>query len=78
MRFRGREQQLIDSYGVAQSDTKPAILTENSIRGVGKDHAFGKLFHRAANFVFRQELHPYTGDPRHEKAGTETRSWHLS
>jgi RHS repeat-associated protein len=73
--IRGREQQLIDYYGGrraaelgitnfsggAQSDTNPGTpLTENTIRGVGKDNPLGEVFHAAANLAFG-ELAPYTG-----------------
>ena len=44
--IRGCEQQLIDVHGGAQSDTKPAVLTENAVRGVRKDHPLGRLFHQ--------------------------------
>jgi RHS repeat-associated protein len=61
--IRGREQQLIDYYGGAQSDTAPKPpQTENAIRGYAKDNSFGMIFHEAANLRFRQELHPFTGD----------------
>jgi hypothetical protein len=60
--IRGREQQLIDHHGGARSDTRPGPnRTENAIRGVAKDHQFGKIFHEAANRQFGQ-LHPYTGN----------------
>jgi RHS repeat-associated protein len=73
--IRGREQQLIDYYGAAkaaelkitkfvggaQSDTKPGKpLTENVVRGVGKDNPLGEVFHAAANLAFGQ-LAPFTG-----------------
>ncbi|HKV08113.1 MAG TPA: SpvB/TcaC N-terminal domain-containing protein [Thermoanaerobaculia bacterium] len=75
--IRGREQQLIDYHGArraaelgigsfrggAQSDTPPGTpLTENAIRGVGRDNPLGQVFHTAANLAFG-ELAPYTGDP---------------
>ena len=74
--IRGREQQLIDYYGArraaelginnfsggAQSDTHPGTpLTENSIRGIGKDNPLGEVFHNAANLAFG-ELAPFTGN----------------
>ncbi|WP_157758645.1 hypothetical protein [Cystobacter fuscus] len=59
-RIRGREQQLIDSLGGAQSDTHPPYRTENVQRGVAKDNPLGRLFHDAATKQWGQ-LHPYTG-----------------
>jgi RHS repeat-associated protein len=60
--IRGREQQLIDYYGGAQSDTSPGPnKTENAIRGYSKENPFGRIFHAAANLRFKRELHPYTG-----------------
>lgn len=62
--IRGREQQLIDFHGGARSDTRPSPnRTENPIRGVAKDHRFGRIFHEAASYNFG-ELHPYTGYPK--------------
>ena len=63
-RIRGREQQLIDSWGGAQSDTRKAqepVRTENKERGVAKDNPQGKRFHDAATSQWG-ELHPYTGN----------------
>jgi hypothetical protein len=46
----------------AQSDTNPRTpLTENTIRGVGKDNPLGEVFHHAANLAFR-DLAPFTGN----------------
>ncbi|HYO51164.1 hypothetical protein [Archangium sp.] len=59
-RIRGREQQLIDSLGGAQSDTQEPYRTENVQRGVAKDNPPGRLFHDAATKQWGQ-LHPYTG-----------------
>ena len=75
--IRGREQQLIDYHGAnkhkelgiktpfaggAQSDTKPGTaLTENSIRGVGKENPLGQVFHAASDLAFGA-LAPYTGN----------------
>lgn len=59
-RIRGREQQLIDSHGGAQSDTGKPYRTENVVRGVAKDNPRGRLFHEAATDRWGQ-LHPYTG-----------------
>jgi RHS repeat-associated protein len=62
LQIRGREQQLIDYHGGAQSDTRPGPKrTENAIRGVAKDHRLGKVFHAAATLKFGR-LHRYTGD----------------
>lgn len=60
-RIRGREQQLMDSLGGAQSDTREPYRTENVQRGVAKDNPLGRLFHDAATKKWGQ-LHPYTGD----------------
>lgn len=60
-RIRGREQQLMDSLGGAQSDTREPYGTENVQRGVAKDNPLGRLFHDAATKKWGQ-LHPYTGD----------------
>lgn len=59
-RIRGREQQLMDSLGGAQSDTREPYRTENVQRGVAKDNPLGRLFHDAATKKWGQ-LHPYTG-----------------
>jgi hypothetical protein len=59
-RIRGREQQLIDSFGSAHSDTQEPYRTENLQRGVAKDNPLGRLFHDAAAKQWGQ-LHPYTG-----------------
>jgi hypothetical protein len=60
-RVRGREQQLIDSYGGARSDTGRPYQTENAVRGVAKDNPQGRLFHDAATASWGQ-LYPYTGN----------------
>ena len=59
-RIRGREQQLMDSLGGAQSETQQPNRTENVQRGVAKDNPLGRLFHDAATKQWGQ-LHPYTG-----------------
>lgn len=59
-RIRGREQQLIDSHGGAQSDTGKPYRTENVVRGVAKDNPQGRRFHGVATERWGQ-LHPYTG-----------------
>ncbi|WP_143196184.1 hypothetical protein [Archangium sp. Cb G35] len=59
-RIRGREQQLIDSHGGAQSDTGMPYRTENIVRGVAKDNPWGRRFHDAATERWGQ-LHSYTG-----------------
>ncbi len=60
-RIRGREQQLMDFHGGAQSDTGMPYRTENVQRGVAKNNPLGRLFHDAATKHWGQ-LHPYTGD----------------
>lgn len=59
-RIRGREQQLIDFYGGAQSDTGKPYRTENVVRAVAKDNPLGKRFHAASTTRWGQ-LHDYTG-----------------
>lgn len=59
-RIRGREQQLIDFYGGAQSDTGKPYRTENAVRAVAKDNPQGRSFHEAATAQWGQ-LHQYTG-----------------
>jgi hypothetical protein len=59
-RIRGREQQMIDFHGGAQSDTGRPYRTENSVRAVAKDNPYGKRFHDAATLRWGQ-LHRYTG-----------------
>jgi hypothetical protein len=59
-RIRGREQQLIDSHGSAQSDTGKPFRTENVVRGVAKDNPWGRRFHDAATERWGQR-YPYTG-----------------
>jgi hypothetical protein len=60
-RIRGREQQLMDFLGGAQSDTQAPYRTENIQRGVAKNNPLGRLFHDAATKHWGQ-LHPYTGN----------------
>ena len=55
--IRGREQQLIDSYGGVGG---PNVA--NVIRGVAKLNPQGRLYHAAANAAFG-EVHEYTGWP---------------
>ncbi len=57
---RGREQQMIDSFGGAASDRPAATLSGNAIRGVAADNPFGRTYHDAATRTFG-EAHPYTG-----------------
>jgi RHS repeat-associated protein len=57
--IRGREQQLIDSYGGARSDN-PKTRSGNAIRGVAKDNPRGRLYHNAASATFGQR-HRYSG-----------------
>ena len=59
-RTRGREQQLIDFSGGAQSDTGKPHRTENVVRAVAKDNPRGRRFHEAATIRWG-ELHRYTG-----------------
>ncbi|MFY0524417.1 hypothetical protein ACN28I_15005 [Archangium gephyra] len=59
-RIRGREQQLMDSHGGAQSDTGKPHRTENVVRAVAKDNPRGRRFHDAATTRWG-ELHRYTG-----------------
>lgn len=60
LRIRGREQQLIDAFGGAQSDTGRPYRTENAVRAVAKDNPQGRLFHDAATVRWGQVC-PYTG-----------------
>ncbi len=63
-RIRGREQQLIDFHGGAQSDTRKAggpDRTENVRRAVARDHELGRRFHEAATGKWGL-LARYTGD----------------
>jgi hypothetical protein len=73
--IRGREQQLIDSHGAEQaqsrgvtpfvggawSDTPSPRLTENAERGVAKDNPVGEIFHAASDLLFGS-LAPFTGN----------------
>ncbi|WNG54708.1 hypothetical protein F0U59_07900 [Archangium gephyra] len=59
-RIRGREQQLIDFNGGAQSDTGKPHRTENVVRAVAKDNPRGRRFHDAATIRWG-ELQRYTG-----------------
>ena len=59
-RIRGREQQLIDFNGGAQSDTGKPYRTENIVRAVAKDNPWGRRFHDAATARWGQ-IHHYTG-----------------
>ncbi|WP_143177408.1 hypothetical protein [Cystobacter ferrugineus] len=59
-RIRGREQQLIDFHGSAQSDTGTPYRTENIVRAVAKDNPRGRRFHDAATARWG-EIHHYTG-----------------
>ncbi|MFL5346059.1 MAG: hypothetical protein ACJ8AT_14820 [Hyalangium sp.] len=59
-RIRGREQQLIDFHGGAQSDTGKPYRTENIVRAVAKDNPRGRQFHDAATVRWGQ-IHRYTG-----------------
>jgi RHS repeat-associated protein len=55
--IRGREQQLIDHHGGAQSE---GGASGNKIRGVSKWNPRGKTYHEESNDRYG-ELHPYTG-----------------
>ncbi|HEX8698913.1 MAG TPA: hypothetical protein VF815_08750 [Myxococcaceae bacterium] len=59
-RIRGREQQLIDFYGGAWSDTGKPYRTYNAVRGVAKGNENGRRFHAEAS-AYWGELYPYTG-----------------
>ena len=59
-RIRGREQQIIDFYGGAQSDTGNPYRTKNAVRAVAKDNPRGRRFHDAATTRWGQ-LYRYTG-----------------
>jgi hypothetical protein len=64
VRIRGREQQLIDFHGGAQSDTRKKgepDRTENAVRAVARDHKLGRQFHEAASAKWGM-LAKYTGD----------------
>ena len=60
--IRGREQQLIDKNGGAQSDTINGHkgTSGNAIRGVSKFNPRGPIYHEAANKAFGN-IAPYTG-----------------
>lgn len=60
LRIRGREQQLMDFCGGAQSDTGKPYRTENVLRAVARDNPQGRVFHSAASLRWGQ-IHPYTG-----------------
>ncbi len=70
--MRGREQQLIDSFGGARSwgrgaggphITIPGAITtaRNTIRGVGPTNPLGRAYHNAATRAFGQ-IAPFTGN----------------
>jgi hypothetical protein len=62
MAIRGREQQLIDSYGGAMSDSnrRTGATSANRIRGVSKINPKGYIYHKAASTAFG-EIHTFTG-----------------
>ncbi|WP_224367624.1 leucine-rich repeat domain-containing protein [Hyalangium versicolor] len=60
-RIRGREQQLIDRFGGAWSDTGEPYKTENPYRGVAKDNVNGRRFYNTATDKWGK-LSEYTGD----------------
>ncbi len=60
-RIRGREQQLMDSFGGAWSDTGEPYKTENALRGVAKANPQGRRFHEAATSYWGKKSE-YTGD----------------
>jgi hypothetical protein len=60
LRIRGREQQLIDSFGGAWSDTGKPYKTENAVRGVAKDNPQGRSFYDAATSYWGKKS-DYTG-----------------
>lgn len=59
--IRGREQQMIDFHGGAQSDTAPEVKSGNKIRSVKKSNELGRIYHDSATRTFHQEKWPYTG-----------------
>ncbi|MFL5348502.1 MAG: hypothetical protein ACJ8AT_27205 [Hyalangium sp.] len=59
-RIRGREQQLVDSFGGAWSDTGEPHKTENQVRGVSKDNVNGRRFYKAATDEWGK-ISEYTG-----------------
>ncbi len=61
--IRGREQQMIDFYGGALSDSarRPDAISANRIRGVDKNNPRGREYHEAANALFG-EKYKYTGN----------------
>jgi hypothetical protein len=59
-RIRGREQQLIDSFGGAWADTGEPYKTENQVRGVSKDNLNGRQFYKAATEQWGK-ISEYTG-----------------
>lgn len=61
--IRGREQQLIDHFGKAQSE---GGTSGNKIRGVGKNNPRGPMYHSSSNTQFG-ELHKYTGNVNSQK-----------
>jgi RHS repeat-associated protein len=56
--IRGREQQLIDRWGGAQSDKGTSA---NKIRGVSRINPNGLVYHTSSTIAFKQELHEFTG-----------------
>jgi len=60
--IRGREQQLIDSYGGAILDPlrRPGATSINLIRGVSRENPCGYFYHTLSSGVWG-ELYPYTG-----------------
>lgn len=60
--IRGREQQLIDFYGGAFSDSnrRADAVSANRIRGVSKLNINGPGYHGASNLKFG-EIHEFTG-----------------
>jgi len=58
--IRGREQQLIDYFGGAWSDTGKPHKTGNDVRAVAKDNPYGPAFHFAASAKWG-EIDKYTG-----------------
>lgn len=74
--IRGREQQMIDYHGKqksdelklkgftggAKTDAPNPRLTENNVRGVGKDNPIRHRFHAASDLAFGNKA-AFTGDP---------------
>jgi hypothetical protein len=58
--IRGREQQLLDSFGGVGAVRPPYWQVGNDIRAVRANHPFGEFFHDESSRRFG-EIAPYTG-----------------